>query len=275
MKMISMILLICLMTISLYGYDLESGRRLGLAGGVILSEPRAAGWLDCPTAVIEPKQVLAEAGYRRRYDLSELDKVFLAGAYRYNDFALAVGFSQFGRRDYYVEQIIKGSFTYYHKLLAASLSASGKLLDIGRDERQVSLSALGMGAALGVHYGRYHLALVGDNLNRPRLDPNRDREKMTVNVFGQIEGLSRFSVVGRMFWEEEEKACFSLGQYFHLPGDNALFVGIQSDPLSYGGGLDISYAGFGLSYAVRHHPTLGFIHNVSLTYAAVIPEPGE
>jgi hypothetical protein len=267
MRILGYILSVFLLIGSAYGYDLEAGRRLGLAGGIMLSEPQAADLLACPVALIESNQILAEAGYRRLYELSELDKVYLAGGYRTGNFTFGLGFSQFGQRNYYVEQVVRGTAAYRYSHFSGGVLMSAKLLDIDKDERKVSLSAASVGLAAGVYYKSYYLGIAADNLNRPRLDDNRDPERMTLNLYGQVKGMTAFSVTGRVFWEEDEKAIFSIGQYFHLPGDNAVFVGVQSDPLSYGGGIDISYAGFGITYAVAHHPVLGFTHNVSLTFS--------
>jgi hypothetical protein len=176
--------------------------------------------------------------------------------------------TQLGKPDYYLEQLIKGTVGYRSGWWSLSVMVSDKILTIGRDERRVSLNALAVGLSGGLHYNNYHLGIVGDNLNRPRFDPAGDPENMNIYVYGQIDGLASISITGRLFWENDEKAIFSLGQYFNLPDDHGLFLGIQSDPLSYGGGIDIRYAGIGLTYAVSHHPVLGFTHNVSLTYSA-------
>ncbi|UCD16390.1 MAG: hypothetical protein JSV44_07955, partial [Candidatus Zixiibacteriota bacterium] len=56
----------------------------------------------------------------------------------------------------------------------------------------------------------------------------------------------------------------TVAQYLLLFGHNAIFWSVTADPLTYGGGVDVTRSRMMLTYAVSHHPTLGFTHAISL-----------
>ncbi len=246
--------------------EFEFGRRVGLGNTIMLSKPQASEFVSCPVALVQEGTMLFDAGYLREFELADLDNVFASGVYRYNDITFSLGFSQIGRADYYTEQIIRGSVGYIYKDISLALLTSGKLLNISTTAGDIKLSAFGLGLASSLNYGKYHFAFVCKNLNRPTLETGLEGEPRSCDFFAEIEGSKLLSVTGGIFLEENEDPIFSIGQHFSLPGNHALFIGIQSDPIIYGGGLDISYAGFGITYAVNHHTVLGFTHNISLTY---------
>ncbi len=266
MRITAVILFLILLSVIVFADDFELGRKSGMAGGIMLSQPSASDLILCPSAFHPRGVLLTEAGFQRRYELSDLDEVFFAGGYGHENFILAVGFSQLGRSDYYVEQLFKGAVSYKYNSFVYSLSATGKHLEIGSDERKFSLGTVALGAAAGVHLNNYHAGITFDNLNRPRLDDGANPERIKGNIFYEVEGLASFSIVGRVRFEEYEKPILSIGQYFHVGGVHGIYWGLQSDPISYGGGIDVHYSGFSLTYAVSHHPVLGFTHNVSFNW---------
>lgn len=266
MRITAVILGLILVAGSINADDFELGRKSGMAGGIVFSKPSASDLLICP-AIYHPGGVLlSEAGYQRKYGLPDLDEVFLAGAYGYGNFIVAAGFSQLGQSNYYVEQLFKGAVSYKRNSFVYSLTATGKRLEIGADERKFSLGTLGLGAAAGMHFSNYHAGVTIDNLNRPKLDDGANPERIKSNIFCEVEGLAKFSIGGRIRFEEYETPILSIGQYFHVGAKHGIFWGIQSDPISYGGGIDVQYSGIWLTYAVSHHPVLGFTHNVSVNY---------
>lgn len=266
MRKIICFLAVLLTPIMAFAYELPAGRQIGLGGGILLSSPQAVDMLACPTGVGFNGQMLFGAGYVRQFELSDLDRVYAAGGYRYNNVIIYAGFSQLGRIDYYMEQIIRGVIGYNYNNITLAVNVSSKIIEIGSGERKTDLSAVALGFSAGINYGKYHLGIVGDNLNNPVLDENRDGDNKLLSVFGEIEGPSSFSLIGKVELEENEKAIYSIGQYFYLPGEHAIYLGIQSDPVMYGGGLDLSFAGFGITYAAKYHTALGMTHNISLTY---------
>lgn len=266
MKILKLLMILPFLTQAVDAYDFDVGRQTGMAGGILLSSPTGCAFLNCPTGVMNRNEIVFEAGYQRKFELSDLDRVFICSGYKYQDFSGVIGFSQFGRSDYYTEQIFKAAVSYDYRLFQAALIAAVKRVAIGGGNAQ-SLSALSLGLAGGVHYDRYHFGMVIDNINRPKIDANTEAENAVLSFYGEIEGPSQFSIVGRAAFEKNQDPVLSAGQYIRLPGRNAIFWGVSDNPLTYGGGIEAAYSNFELMYAVSYHPVLGFSHNVSLNVA--------
>ncbi len=265
MKKSLITILLFIMAVSASGFDIRTGRSSAMAGAVLLSDPSASDYNSCPVGLISKSKILIETGYQRKFALDDLDKLFLTAAYGFDRFSASIGFSQFGRSDYYIEQDYRLTVGYRYNILSAAVIASGKNLEIGADERKVSLNAFSLGFAAAVNYKKYHLAVVADNLNRPSLSENAQPERITINTYAEIEGPSDFSITGHLLYEEHEEITYSLGQYIKLYKENALFWGISGNPLIYGGGVEIEHSGFSIVYGINYHPTLGFSHNISLS----------
>ncbi|UCD95006.1 MAG: hypothetical protein JSU69_02855 [Candidatus Zixiibacteriota bacterium] len=268
MKLPIILILLLVLTASAGGYEFGLGRQSGMAGCIMLSSPTASDMLTCPTANFRNKEVRLEAGYQRKYELSDLDRVFVSGCYRYRGFSGAIGFSQFGRSDYYVEQMVKTALSYNHNLFTVSAMISGKMLEIGSGDRRYSLGTAALGLGGAVSYRKYHLGLVLDNLNGPKLADNDEADNAVYSIYGEIEGPARFSITGRVTLEKKEKPSLAIGQYIRLHDQGAIFWGLSDNPLAYGGGLEINYKNLDLMYAVSYHPVLGFTHNISLGFAS-------
>jgi len=247
-------------------YDIKTGRQVGLGGTVLFSAPTATDLLSCPLGLINQNHFLFEAGIERKFELSETDMYYLAGGYRYRDFILTLGLSQFGRSNYYLEQKIKSSLTYQYKYYSAGLLLGGKLVTVGAENRAVTLSATSIGLVGGINFDKYHLGLIIDNLNRPKLYEDAVAENVVYNILAEVEGRGNYSLMARATFEQYEQPQFSLGQHIRLYDKHALFWGIGTEPLTYGGGLEIFYSGFTLIYASSYHPVLGFSHTISLGY---------
>nr|MBN2278354.1 hypothetical protein [candidate division Zixibacteria bacterium] len=266
MRYPAIILLIILAAVPVYGYDFEAGRISGMAGSIMLSNPSATDLISCPVILPEAGRIVFETGYQRKFELSDLDRVYAAAGYRYRGLSTSLGFSQFGRSGYYTEQLIKSSLVFNYRWFSLGVGGGVKLVEIGEVERKYSLSAVGIDLAAGFKYKVFHAAAIAENINRPRLDENAPADQPVYSIYGEIEGSADFSVVGKVAFEKYEKPRLSIGQYIRIMNDNALFWGVSNNPLTYGGGVEIKYSMFGLMYAVSYHPVLGFTHNISLNF---------
>jgi len=266
MRILKSVILPLLLSLSASAYDIESGRQSGMGGCVLLSTPTASGFLSCPVAFLEKKRINVESGYQRKFELSDLDKIFISGGYRFGNFSTAIGISQFGRKDYYIEHVVRSAVTYNQDKFAGSVIMSGRLLNISGALGKLSLSAFSLGLAGGVHYKKYHLGIVIDNFNQPKLYDTDEKQNILYNIYGEVEGSDRFSITAHLSMERYEKPIISIGQYIRLAGQHALFWGVSNNPLTYGGGVEVHFYDFGLIYATSYHPVLGFTHNVSLNY---------
>jgi len=260
------LIFLCLLGLSLpaFSFDIGAGRLTGMGGTVLFSSPSASDYLTCPAVLLSERQLVFESGFQRKYDLTDLDKVFAAAAYRYRSFSGAVGFSQFGRENYYTEKLIKGALGVQFRLMTLAIDISGRTIEIGDNHGSFNMTSLGVTS--GLNYERFHLGLAADNINQPAPIDGAERYHTIYKIYAEVEGPSTYSLTGRVALEKYEKPILAVGQYIRLQGKNAIFWGVSNNPLTYGGGIDLHYRGFRLGYAASYHPVLGMSHNLSLEF---------
>jgi len=247
-------------------YDFDVGRLSGLSGGVYLSSPTAAENLNCPAVLSPAGRFHLETGCQRRFELADLDNAFIAAGSRFGAVSVYVGWWHLGRSEYYADQIFKTTAAVRFQPFVFSLISSVRKVEIGGRLGRLAMSAAAYGLALGFHHDRYHLGLVADNLNNPRLDAGSTPDQAFCKLYGEIEGISSFSLVGHVAFEKRAGPVVSIGQYVILSEKAAFFWGMGENPRIYSGGLETGAVGLRLLYAVSYHPVLGFTHNISLNW---------
>lgn len=258
-------LLLILLPVYAGAYDLDGGRPNGMGGAAYLSEPDGSDLNLCPTLRIDKKRLLVSSGWQRKFELAEFDQVYLTGGYRTGRFSFTGGFSQFGKSGYYTEKVFRAALSCNFDYFAFGLIGSGKELEIGANGLKLRAASLGISA--GTYYKRYYFGMVLDNINGPKLAELAEKDKLSLDLFAEIDGGEYHSITGRMRLEKGYDPILSLAQYIHLTDKQALFWGISHNPLTYGGGLEFEYKGFSIVYSANYHNTLGFTHNVSLNYS--------
>lgn len=258
-------ILVLSLFISADGFEIGSSRRAAAGGAVLLSAPVAGDIVDYPAVYLDRNSFAIESGFERRFELSDLDRIYLSAGYRLGDFSLAAGVSQRGKEDYYLERVNRGSVSYYAGLISMGASVSAKSIEIGEGYGNFGEVALGLGG--GFKYDILHLAVSFDNINQPRLDKNAPRENVITSFLAEMTGGPRVSLLGKAVLEKSEKPRLAMAQYIRLMDAHALIWNITGNPLTYGGGVEIYYSGFAISYAASYHPALGFSHNAALRYS--------
>jgi hypothetical protein len=256
------LILMVVMPSLLSAYSFDGGRPVGMNGAVLLSNPSVSDLHVCPVSLIEDKQLFGESGFCRKFELRDLDQVYGGAAYRQGRYTGNIAFSQLGRSGYYTEKLLKGGVSAIIDPFMIGVTLSGTMLEFG--DHDDSYNAIAVGLAAGYNFKRYHLALVVDNINEPKIASSSPADKRTYNVYAEIEGPSVYSFCGRLTLEENNKPRAAVAQYIRLLDKNALFWSISNNPQMYGGGVEIAYLGFKLTYSASYHPTLGLTHAISL-----------
>ncbi|MEW5794900.1 MAG: hypothetical protein AB1772_00940 [Candidatus Zixiibacteriota bacterium] len=256
-------LLLILMS-SASAYDLINSRSGGLGRSVLLSHPSATDLVNSPTDALVHNAALFDMGYDRRFELADLDNLFIAGGWQYRRWTVALGLSQFGRTDLYAEQLIKGSVVLHYREFALGLMPSAMQIQFGNGYGSLRAATFGLGAGYSGY--DFKVSMVSDNLTRPRFVDNGDRTGMTFTLLTEYHGHRAFSLLGRLQAEPTQKPQFGLGQWIRLSGRSAFFWGVAGEPTEYGGGLEIEIPFGAITYAASVHPVLGLSHTVSLTY---------
>jgi hypothetical protein len=258
------ILLLCVLPSVAFAFDVHDSRAGGLGRGVLLSRPTAVNLVNTATDGLSRDAGMFEVGYYRRYELADLDYLFLAGAWRYRQMTLAVAASQFGKTDLYAEQLLKGAVAVHHRRLSLGMMLSAMQVQFGSGYG--SLRAATVGFAGGVSTSKFTAALSSDNLTSPQLIDNGVPYQATHTLLVEYHGTKALSFAGRVRVENQQKPQFGLGQSIRLSDRSAFFWGVGTAPIEYGGGIEIDIPFGAVSYAATIHPVLGLSQTVTLAW---------
>lgn len=265
MKKITTILVICALAVpGANSLDYVTTRGFGLGQTVVLSDPSASATLIVPTGALTDRQGQIELGAVRRFEMKDLDQGFVSAAYRFGKFTYSLGLTQFGCGDYYAERTALASAAYHLKQITFGIKASLLQVDFGGHYDNLSASSVGLG--FSYRRGRFIVAGVADNINRPRLDDNSEKIIPSYTLYTELIGRGSYSVTGKLTLQDREKPTFGIGQKIELSSMSGIFWGISTAPIIYGGGLELMYKRSLITYATSYHPTLGFSQTLAVGF---------
>jgi hypothetical protein len=235
-----------------------------MGGTYLLSEPSAVELLSVPSSLFKQNNLSLSSGLNRSFEISDLDKMFLALAYRRGVISGAVGLSQFGNSDFYSERTVRLTTGLYYRSFVLSMSYSYKYYEFGTAYEKLSGDSYGLG--IGYSFQRFITAFTIDNLNKPKLHDDGIKFNAKYNLFAEMVGFEAYSITGRVNWQENQKPQIGIGQKFHLSSISSLFWGFSTEPTIYGGGIEIIYQGKSIQYAASIHPELGLSQTVSSSF---------
>jgi hypothetical protein len=263
MDMIKKIILLLTLVTNCYGFDFNSEKSIGMGGTYILSEPSAVEILSVPSSFYKQYNLSLSSGFNRSFEISDLDKMFLALAYRKGMISGAVGLSQLGNSDLYSERTVRLTTGLYYRSFAISMNYSYKYYEFGTAYEKLSGNSYGFG--IGYTFQRFITAFTFDNINKPKLHDNGIKFKTKYNLFAEMVGFDTYSITGRVSWQEDLNPQIGIGQKFKLSSISSLFWGFSTVPTTYGGGVEINHKGKSIQYAVSIHPELGLSQTVSIS----------
>jgi hypothetical protein len=264
MKNIILVFIIITLVTNIYGFDLDSDKSIGMGGTFLLSEPSAIELLSVPSSKFKSNRLSLSSGFNRSFEISDLDKMFIALAYRRGIISGAVGLSQLGNSDYYSEQTVRLTSGLYYHSFTLSMSYSNKIYKFGTDYEGITGSTFGFG--FGYSFQRILTGITIDNINKSKLHDDGVNFKKKYNLFAEMIGFDSYSITGRVSMQEDYKPQVGLGQNVNLSSISSLFWGFSTEPTIYGGGFELNYKGKSIQYAVSIHPVLGFSQTISISF---------
>lgn len=248
---------------SAVAFDLETGRGIGQGRTLSLHYSSPSELLTLPSGSFTPGEWGFQTGFSRPYELSQLDQLFIVGAYRYEFATAALGFSQFGENNLYTEKKARLAVSVTRGPFTISTMFSAVLVEVGEDYEDLNAATFGFGAAFRSE--RVYAGASVDDINSPRLYETAIPYNPKYNLYTEVVGYSSFSLTGRLTLEKQQKPQLALGQRIALADRSYFFWGISTEPLEYGAGVDIFVSPVTFTYAVRNHPALGYSHTVSIS----------
>lgn len=246
------------------GFEIVSSKGIGLGQTYILSQPTATTLVNLTSGGLPESQWQLETGFNRQFELSDLDQVFLAGAYRKGRVTAAIGLSQFGKSDLYKELNGKINVSYRHDSLSVGLSFSSMQVYLGEGYGRFSTQTIGLGMAYRLK--NFFAAFTADNLTTPQLYDKAVPLNAFYSVYAEFIGLGRHSLTAKVTWEKYVKPRFGFGQRILLARKGVFFWGLSTEPAQYGGGVEFFFRKWGLAYATSYHPVLDFSHTITFSY---------
>ncbi len=256
---------VCLGCNSVQAYEFITTRGSGMGKTLVISEPSATTLLLVPSSGIENGEWIVELGGVREFELSELNRAYLAAATRIGNYTVALGVSQLGQQDFYSERTGKIGLGYHWQVYNFAINMSGIEYSFGGNYS--SQRAGTVGAGFSYSYRRFNLGLAADNLNSPKITENSPATNPQISVFGEFIGQGGYVLTSRATFEKDESMQLALGQKIDVSKRGTVFWGFNTKPFQLGGGFDVWYNAQGtITYAGSYHPTLGFTHNLGLIY---------
>lgn len=243
--------------------DMASSRGLGQGRTISFRESSATELLAAPTGSFVSGQWMVEAGFDRKYELSDFDQFFLAGAYRRGFVTVALGLSQMGGTDLYREQTIRMMTSGQYRAFSAGFVLSGKQVDITGGYDQLRAHAFGFAASFRSRH--VYIGTTFDNLNKPTLYKGAVPDNPVYAAYAEVVGHRSFSFTGRVTVEETEETQIALGQRIGLGDYTTFFWGLGTKPVEYGAGVELRWGEHAFTYAASYHPTLGLSFTVTLS----------
>ncbi len=248
----------------LSAFEFETGHGPGVGGSVVLSKSSATALVAVPVGGIETGETKIELGALRRFNLKELDQAVIAVAHRWGRTTLTLGLAQLGFSDLYAEKTIRLGAAFRIDSLTVGAVLSARLISFGGGYDPLSSATVGVCA--GYRTSRIKVAVSSDNLTSPRLSPRGPATARKCSFYLEMLGQGSFSILGRFTVEETERPQFGLGQKLTLTRQGAVFWGVSTAPLQYGGGFEVTVDHGGLTFATSYHPALGLSHSAGLSY---------
>ncbi len=248
------------------GFDFLTSHGTGFAGTVMLSESTASALVSVPTGGINDRQLKLDLGINRKFEVKELDEAFVAAAYRRHALIFSLGLSQFGRGEMYSEKVAKLAVGYQYDSLTVGASLSAMLVEFGSDYYD-GLSAATVGLGASYRHQRFFSAITLDNITSPSLEEGSEEIKPKLTLYAEVMGRGSYSVTGRLTVQDREKPQMGVGQKIKLAEVSSVFWGISTEPVTYGGGLELYYRDAIIRYATSYHSSLGFSHTISMAYS--------
>ncbi len=255
------------MTSNCLAFDFVTTYSEGLGGSVSISEINASSSLTIPTCTDSGTVLSIETGYNRKFELKYFDQVYAAAVYSNPNYSLAVGFSQFGKTDFYTESLLKISSSLKYKIYSFGLTASSFDINFGNHYPKVSDITIGLSTSFKIK--KIYAAFVADNLTKPNFNLSAPPVQPRYTIFSEYSPSKIHTLLGRVTIEKYRTPTYSFAEIIDVSRKLSIFLSMSNSPLKYGGGFKFNYQKHKISYSLSYHPILGFSYHIIISYTEV------
>jgi hypothetical protein len=252
-------------------FTVPTDRGLGMGGTVLLSKTSASTLVSIPIGGIENRTLKIDLFAERFFNVPALDQGGVAMAYRYGVVTGVIGMSQLGFSGLFAERTIRAGAGW--RFAAFALGGTVSLRSLTFDDQYDGVTAATASGCVSYRTRRLLGAISVENISEPKFSDASASFERVYHAYLEVIGIGSFSLTGRATVEKYQKPQFALGQLFEVSRFGALFWGVSSEPLQYGGGVDLIWRQSRVTYAGSYHPTLGFSHQLSLSLSIGFTAP--
>lgn len=249
-------------------FDLPGSRSWSTGGALPLSDPSASTVVRMPWLADSPGHLKVELLFGRQYEIPEFTEGGLATSLSFGHAALSFGAAQFGDPNLYSETTFRWGGGVWHGRFGAGGCLSYRRIEFGQSDAVAieAVDALSLDLGAAARMGRLSLSGLAANINRPRLSEHSSAVEPRYTLFAELVGLSVFSLTARLTAEDHQRPQFGLGQMVTPSRDLRLLWGLSTNPIRFGGGMELRWRELVIGYDADYHLDLGLSQMVSLAY---------
>ena len=256
------ILYFCL-TLTVSAGDFPLSRADGFGGAALISEPTASEIAELGLSLPDETKLLIDIGYKREYQLPELDNLYFAGAGRYKKITISGGVSQFGDPELYTEKnYLVGTGCDFKDKNYTALIYKRKVTEFNQLYPAVSTQSLAW--SISIHFENLYFSWLIETDNNAGENSSFDFSSYDISFNTGIISSKIFYTAARISIENSGEKQFGIGQQIQLYPECSILFGYESNPRLIGGGIILTWAEKSISYTTAFHPVLGFTYTISL-----------
>ncbi len=241
--------------------EFPTSRTDALGGTVVLSTPTPSEQLISGAKLSQTEKLSVDFGYKRQYNLKELDLIYSAVSYRLKNYNFIAGFSQLGDPELYTQKTIRLGFLYSNSFFTIGNFLTGQFHNF--NNRYNSISRVSYGISMQYRHKFFIISAVLDNINRPSFNESSIKANRKLTLFGEILGKGKYKTTLKLSKLSQNKKSFGIGESVKISKYSSILFGFSTAPIEFGGGVDLKLHNNSFIYNSSYHPVLGLTHSVS------------
>lgn len=233
-------------------------------GSPSLSNPSSSAMISIPGLTTSESKYLFDIGWERKYQLRELDQMYLSVTVSTPIGSISAGFDQFGTTNLYQEKTARMVFSHPFGNVGGGILIEGS--QVSFQEGFESLSRLSLGCGMSATYSSLTVAVAGYDLNSPSYADGSLAASPNGQVYVEYSGANNARASAYLKCSDQSKPQFGIGQRLSISSQADLLFGAETLPTEYSAGVHLKHGKSVFSYAATYHADLGISHVMSFGF---------